>query len=125
MVQEDLTRQPNMDEVVSRFAEMKKKLGSWKLQVGSWMARSIELWPVTAWRSVAHWYHTIGFVLTCKEYYWTCSSCVPFEVVSVRVNAEKQMKADKWKYKHDGTEAESDDEDSHASGDSDADEDEI
>ncbi|KAF8264140.1 hypothetical protein EI94DRAFT_1872817 [Lactarius quietus] len=64
MVQEDLTRWPNMDEVVSCFAEMKKKLGSWKL--GSQMACSIELWPVTAWRSIIHWYHTIGFVLAHK-----------------------------------------------------------
>jgi hypothetical protein len=30
------------------------------------MSRNIEVWPVTAWRSVAHWYRTVGYVLACK-----------------------------------------------------------
>jgi serine/threonine protein kinase len=64
MVQEDPTKRPNMDEVVTRFAEIRKRLSSWKLR--SRMARNIEFWPVAAWRSVAHWYHTIGYVLARK-----------------------------------------------------------
>jgi len=64
MVQEDPKKRPNMDEVVARFAEIRKKLSSWKLR--SRMARNIELWPVAAWRSVAHWYRTIGYVLARK-----------------------------------------------------------
>ncbi len=64
MVQEDPTKRPNMDEVVTRFAEMRNKLSTWKLR--SRMARNIEIWPVAAWRSVAHWYRTIGYVLARK-----------------------------------------------------------
>ena len=64
MVQEDPTKRPSMDEVTTRFAEMRTKLSTWKLR--SRMARKTELWPVAAWRSVAHWYHTIGYVLARK-----------------------------------------------------------
>ena len=64
MVHEDPTKRPNMDEIVTRFADVRKKLSTWKLR--SRMARNIELWPVAAWRSVAHWYSTIGFVLARK-----------------------------------------------------------
>ena len=64
MVQEDPTKRPNMDEVVSRFAEIQRRLSSWKLQ--SRMVRNNELWPVAAWRSVAHWYRTIDYVLAHK-----------------------------------------------------------
>ncbi|KAH9057291.1 kinase-like domain-containing protein [Lactarius vividus] len=64
MVQEDPAKRPNMDEVVARFAEIKSKLSTWKLR--SRMARNIEFWPVTAWRTVAHWYCTIGYVLARK-----------------------------------------------------------
>ena len=64
MVHEDPTKRPNIDEVVTRFAEIRKRLSSWKLR--SRVARNIELWPVAAWRTIAHWYRTIGYVLTRK-----------------------------------------------------------
>ena len=64
MVQEDPTKRPNTDEVVARFAEIRKKLSPCKLRFR--MSRNIEVWPVTAWRSVAHWYRTVGYVLACK-----------------------------------------------------------
>jgi len=64
MVQEDPKTRPNMDEVVSRFAEIRNKLSTWKLR--SRMARDNEIWPVTAWRSVAHWYRTVGYVFARK-----------------------------------------------------------
>ena len=64
MVQVDPTKRPNMDEVVTRFAEIRKRLSSWKLR--SRMPRNIEIWPVAAWRSVAHWYRTIGYVFARK-----------------------------------------------------------
>jgi hypothetical protein len=64
MVQEDPTKRPTMDEVVTRFAGVRKKLSTWKLR--SRMPRNIEVWPVTAWRSVAHWCRTIGYVLARK-----------------------------------------------------------
>jgi hypothetical protein len=64
MVQIDPTKRPIMDEVVTRFSEIRGKLGSWKLR--SRMGRQNELWPVTAWRSVRHWYRTVGYVLGRK-----------------------------------------------------------
>ncbi|KAH8988767.1 kinase-like domain-containing protein [Lactarius hatsudake] len=64
MVQEDPKKRPSMDEVVTHFAEIRSKLSTWKLR--SRMARNIEIWPVAAWRSVAHWYRTIGYVLARK-----------------------------------------------------------
>jgi hypothetical protein len=64
MVQDDPSSRPTMDEVVSRFSEIGGKLSSWKLR--SRIARKKELWPVTAWRSVRHWYRTVGYVLGRK-----------------------------------------------------------
>jgi len=64
MVQEDPKKRPNMDEVVTRFSEIREKLGTWKLR--SRMARNTEIWLVAAFRSVAHLYRTIGYVLARK-----------------------------------------------------------
>ena len=64
MVQEDPGKRPNMDEVVSRFSEIKSKLSSWKLR--SRISRRHEILLVTAWRSVGHWYRTVGYVITNK-----------------------------------------------------------
>lgn len=64
MVQNDPTKRPTMDEVVTRVSEIKGGLSSWKLR--SRIARKNELWPVTAWRSVRHWYRTVGYVLGRK-----------------------------------------------------------
>ncbi|KAN0139105.1 hypothetical protein V8E53_003107 [Lactarius tabidus] len=64
MVQEDPGKRPNMDEVVSRFSVIKKKLSTWKLR--SRIARKDEIWLVAAWRSVGHWYRTMGYVITNK-----------------------------------------------------------
>jgi hypothetical protein len=64
MVQNDPTKRPTMDEVVTRFAEIKGKLSTWKLR--SRIARKNELWPVAAWRSVGHWYRAVGYVLGRK-----------------------------------------------------------
>ncbi|KAI0299137.1 kinase-like domain-containing protein [Multifurca ochricompacta] len=64
MVQEDPTKRPTMKEVVTRFAEIRSKLSTWKLR--SRMVRNNELWPVAAWRAVSHWYRTIGYVLARK-----------------------------------------------------------
>ncbi|KAF8263961.1 kinase-like domain-containing protein [Lactarius quietus] len=64
MVQEDPGKRPNMDEVVSRFSEIKGKLSTWKLR--SRIARRHEIWPVAAWRSVTHWYRTVGYVAANK-----------------------------------------------------------
>jgi len=64
MVQEDPGKRPNMDEVVSRFSEIRSKLSTWKLR--SRIARRHEVWPVAAWKSVSHWYRTVGYVLARK-----------------------------------------------------------
>jgi hypothetical protein len=64
MVQEDPTKRPTMDEVVTRFSEIKNKLSTWKLR--SRIARKNEIWPVAAWRTVGQWCRTVGYVLTRK-----------------------------------------------------------
>ena len=64
MVQTDPTKRPTIDEVVARFSEIRGKLSSWKLR--SRIARKPELWLVTAWKSVGHWYRTVGYVLGRK-----------------------------------------------------------
>ena len=64
MVQTDPTKRPKMDEVVTRFSEIRGNLSSWKLR--SRIARKNELWPVTAWKSVGHWCRTVGYVLGRK-----------------------------------------------------------
>jgi hypothetical protein len=64
MVQNDPTKRPTMDEVVTRFFEIRGKHSAWKLW--SRIARKNELWPVTVWKSVGHWYRTVGFVLGRK-----------------------------------------------------------
>ena len=64
MVQDDPTKRPKMDEVVTRFREIKGKLSSWKLR--SRIARRKEIWVLTVWRFVGHWYRTIGYVLGRK-----------------------------------------------------------
>ena len=56
MVQDDPTRRPKMDEVVTRIREIKGNLSSWKLR--SRIARRKEIWVLTVWRSVGHWYRT-------------------------------------------------------------------
>jgi hypothetical protein len=60
MVQEDPGMRPNMDDVVARFSEIKKKLRTWKLR--SRIAQKNEIWLVAAWRSVGHWCRTVGYV---------------------------------------------------------------
>ncbi|KAN0105408.1 Protein kinase-like domain containing protein [Russula decolorans] len=64
MVQTDPTKRPTMDEVVTRVSEIRGKLSTWKLR--SRIARKYELWPLAAWRSVRHWYRTVGYVLGRK-----------------------------------------------------------
>ena len=64
MVHEDPTKRRTMSEVVTRFAEMKDKLSTWKLR--SRMSRENEIWPVTAWRTVGCWCRTVGYVFTRK-----------------------------------------------------------
>jgi hypothetical protein len=64
MVQTNPTKRPTMDEVVARFSEIRGKLSLWKLR--SRIARKNEFWPVTAWKSVSHWYRTVGYVFGRK-----------------------------------------------------------
>ena len=64
MVQEDPKKRPTMDEVVARFSEIKNKLSVWKLR--SRLIHKKEILPVKVWRTVGHWYRTVGYVLTRK-----------------------------------------------------------
>jgi uncharacterized NAD(P)/FAD-binding protein YdhS len=54
MVHEDPTRRPNMDDVVTRFAEIRNNLSTWKRR--SRLLRNNKIWVVTTWRSVLHWF---------------------------------------------------------------------
>jgi hypothetical protein len=64
MVQDDPTKRPTMDDVVTRFSEIKNKLSTWKLR--SRIARKDEIWLVTACKAVRHWYWTVGYLLGRK-----------------------------------------------------------
>jgi hypothetical protein len=64
MVQEDPTKRPTMDEVVTRFSEIKNTLTTWKLR--SRLVRKKEIFPLKVWRTVGHWYRTIGYVIGRK-----------------------------------------------------------
>jgi len=64
MVQADPAKRPTMEDVVTRFSEIKRKLNTWKLR--SRIAQKDELWPLTIWRSVCHWYFTVGYVVGRK-----------------------------------------------------------
>ncbi len=64
MVQEDPKKRSTMHEVVNRFVEIKRGLSTWKLR--SRMGRNNEIWPMTAWRAVSHWYRTVGYVISRK-----------------------------------------------------------
>jgi hypothetical protein len=64
MVQDDPTKRPKMDEVVTRFREVKDKLSTWKLR--SRIVRHDEIWPLAVYRSVGHWSRTLGYVLGRK-----------------------------------------------------------
>ena len=64
MVQEDPTKRPKMDEVLTRFSELNGKLSTWKLH--SRITRRNEFWPVAAWRAVGHWYRTMGYAFGRK-----------------------------------------------------------
>ena len=64
MVQDNPTKRPKMDEVVTRFRQIEGKLRTRKLR--SRIVRRDEIWPLVVWRSVGHWYRTIGYVLGRK-----------------------------------------------------------
>jgi hypothetical protein len=64
MVHDDPEKRPKMDEVVTRFLEVKGKLSTWKLR--SRIIRRDEIWPLAVWRSIGHWYRTIGYVFSRK-----------------------------------------------------------
>jgi hypothetical protein len=64
MVQDDPAKRSKMNEVVTRFRQIKGKLSTWKLH--SRIVRHDEIWPVAVWRSVGHWYRTVGYVLGHK-----------------------------------------------------------
>ncbi|KAF8889082.1 kinase-like domain-containing protein [Infundibulicybe gibba] len=62
MVQDDPAKRPTMDEVVSRFADIRNDLSSWKLR--SRFARRDEN-PVSGiFRSVSHWVKQAMFIVT-------------------------------------------------------------
>ncbi|KAJ7140477.1 kinase-like domain-containing protein [Mycena crocata] len=60
MVQPDPTKRPKIDEVVARFDEIRKDLGSWKLRFRIIQERE---WPYLPHRIVRHWYRRIVAII--------------------------------------------------------------
>jgi serine/threonine protein kinase len=60
MVQDDPTKRPTIDEVVTRFAEIQKGLSSWKLRSRVIGKRE---WPYLPQRIVGHWYRRIRSII--------------------------------------------------------------
>ncbi|EPQ57114.1 hypothetical protein GLOTRDRAFT_137525 [Gloeophyllum trabeum ATCC 11539] len=61
MVQDDPTKRPTMDEVVTRFESIRKSLSSWKLR--SRIPERDELAIIEAYRAVVHWKRRVWYVL--------------------------------------------------------------
>jgi hypothetical protein len=64
MTQEDPQKRPTAQEVVSRFAEIRRRLGVWKLR--SRVVRRDESWPMRALRSGGHLCRTTRDILARK-----------------------------------------------------------
>ena len=64
MTQEDPQKRPTVQEVVSRFAEIRRGLSIWKLR--SRVARIDEVWPTRVLRSGKHLFCTAGYILARK-----------------------------------------------------------
>ncbi|KZT29111.1 hypothetical protein NEOLEDRAFT_1057150 [Neolentinus lepideus HHB14362 ss-1] len=61
MVQDDPSKRPTMDEVVSRFETIRKSLSSWKLR--SRIAERDELAIIEFYRAIIHWRRRIGYFI--------------------------------------------------------------
>jgi hypothetical protein len=61
MTQVDPMKRPTMDEVVSRFANIRASLNVWTLR--SRIAPRGEFFVATVWRAVPHWKRRIGYML--------------------------------------------------------------
>ena len=64
MTQEDPQKRPTAQEVVSRFAEIRRGLGIWKLR--SRVVRRDEIWPMRVLRSGRHLFRTAGYIFAQK-----------------------------------------------------------
>jgi hypothetical protein len=61
MVQDDPLRRPSMDEVVSRFEDIRRGLSSWKLR--SRVYNQKEHLVMAFFHSISHWTRRIGFII--------------------------------------------------------------
>ncbi len=64
MTLDDPKTRPTVQEVVSRFDEIKRGLSIWKLR--SRVMRRDEAWPMIVLRSARHLCRTAGYILTRK-----------------------------------------------------------
>jgi len=64
MTQEDPKKRPTAQEVVSRFAEIRRGLRIWKLR--SRVVRRDEIWAMRVLRSGRHLCRTAGYILARK-----------------------------------------------------------
>ncbi|KAI0065668.1 hypothetical protein BV25DRAFT_1913128 [Artomyces pyxidatus] len=62
MVAQDPSKRPNIEQVVSRFRDIRGALSSWKLR--SRMRRRKEIWPLTIYLSVGAWCRRLGYIVT-------------------------------------------------------------
>ncbi|GBE80574.1 predicted protein [Sparassis crispa] len=65
MVQDDPARRPTINEVVTRFEEIRRKLGYWKLR--SRLAEKDEDSVIRTYRRVRHFFRTIGYIVTWRS----------------------------------------------------------
>jgi hypothetical protein len=64
MTQEDPQKRPTAQDVVSRFAEIRRGLSVWKLR--SRVVHRDEIWPMRVLRSGRHLYRTARYILARK-----------------------------------------------------------
>ena len=64
MTQEDPQKRPTVQEVASRFAEIRRGLSIWKLR--SRVVRRNENWPLRILRSSRHLFRTAGYIIARK-----------------------------------------------------------
>jgi hypothetical protein len=61
MVQDDPLKRPTMDEVVSRFEDIRQRLSSWKLRSRVYNQKDHPI--VGFFRSIGHWTRRIVFII--------------------------------------------------------------
>lgn len=67
MVQDDPSKRPTIDDVVTRFEEIRRSLGWWKLRSRIVLKAEDEVFGVRTLRDVSHIFYTIGDILLRRK----------------------------------------------------------